>query len=279
MLRATGRSRPVISSGSKELQEEQRTSSGRIRRVGGGRKKTVSKDASVSEDLERLGEPVTRGDPASALRWTCTLVRTLAQERQQLGHRVSSQLVSECLHAWGYRLHANRTTREEGEHANRDAPFEHLHVQAEASLSAGEPVISVDAKKKERIGDVKNGKAEQVRVSNVPIPERGRATPSGVSDLARHAGGVHVGIDHEIAAVAVERIRRWWNEVGPFEYSEAKRLLISADGGGSHGSRIRLGKGERPHLADETGLSIMVCHVPPGTSAWNTSEHHAPRCF
>jgi len=279
--RATGLSRQVISSGIKELQEEQRSHSGRVRRVGGGRKKTVSKDASLSEDLERLVEPVTRGDPESALRWTCKSVRKLAQELQQMGHRVSYQLVSELLHERGYSLQANRKTREGGEHADRDAQFEHLNAQAEAFLAADEPVISVDAKKKELIGDFKNGgrewhphgTPEQVRVYDFPIPELGRATPYGVYDLAHNAGWVNVGIDHDTAAFAVESIRRWWNEVGKLEYPEAKRLLISADGGGSNGSRIRLWKWELQHLADETGLSIMVCHLPPGTSKWNKIEH------
>src|SRR5438552_4275489 len=279
--RATGLSRQVISSGIKELQEEQRSHSGRVRRVGGERKKTVSKDASLSEDLERLVEPVTRGDPESALRWTCKSVRKLAQELQQMGHRVSYQLVSELLHERGYSLQANRKTREGGEHADRDAQFEHLNAQAEAFLAADEPVISVDAKKKELIGDFKNGgrewhphgTPEQVRVSDFPIPELGRATPYGVYDLAHNAGWVNVGIDHDTAAFAVESIRRWWNEVGKLEYPEAKRLLISADGGGSNGSRIRLWKWELQHLADETGLSIMVCHLPPGTSKWNKIEH------
>jgi len=163
--RATGLSRQVISSGIKELQEEQRSHSGRVRRVGGGRKKTVSKDASLSEDLERLVEPVTRGDPESALRWTCKSVRKLAQELQQMGHRVSYQLVSELLHERGYSLQANRKTREGGEHADRDAQFEHLNAQAEAFLAADEPVISVDAKKKELIGDFKNGGANGIRTA------------------------------------------------------------------------------------------------------------------
>jgi hypothetical protein len=185
------------------------------------------------------------------------------------------------LHERGYSLQANRKTREGGEQTNRDAQFEHLNAQAEASLSAGDPVISVDAKKKERIGDFKNGgrewhpqgELEQVRVSDFPIPERGRATPYGVSDRAHHAGRVTVGIDHDPAAFAVESIRGWWNEVGKREYAEAKRLLISADGGGSNGSRVGLWTWELQRLADETGRSIMVCHLPPGTSTWNTIEY------
>src|SRR5438270_5872778 len=279
--RATGLSRQVISSGIKELQEEQRSHSGRVRRVGGGRKKTVSKDASLSEDLERLVEPVTRGDPESALRWTCKSVRKLAQELQQMGHRVSYQLVSELLHERGYSLQANRKTREGGEHADRDAQFEHLNAQAEAFLAAGEPVISVDAKKKELVGDFKNpgrewypqGKPEEVRVYDFPIAGLGRATPYGVYDLGQNAGWVNVGMDHDTAAFAVESIRRWWTSVGQSQYPKAKRLLISADGGGSNGSRVRLWKWELQQLADETGLTITVCHLPPGTSKWNQIEH------
>lgn len=279
--RATGLSRQVISNGIKELQEEQRVNPGRVRRVGGGRKTTVSKDASLSEDLERLVEPVTRGDPESVLRWTCKSVRKLAQELQQRGHRVSYQLVSELLHELGYSLQANRKTREGGEHADRDAQFEHLNTQAQAFLAKGEPVISVDAKKKELVGDFKNagqewhpqGEPEDVRVYDFPIPGLGRVTPYGVYDQGRNAGWVNVGIDHDTAAFAVESIRRWWSQVGKLEYPEAKRLLISADGGGSNGSRVRLWKWELQQLANETGLSIMVCHLPPGTSKWNKIEH------
>jgi transposase len=279
--RATGLSRQVISDGIKELQEGEKVGGGRIRRKGGGRKSTVSKEPSLREDLERLVEPVTRGDPESPLRWTSKSVRKLAKELQRIGHQVSHQLVSELLHALGYSLQANRKTREGGEHPDRDAQFEHLNSQAKACLAAGEPVISVDAKKKELVGDFKNGgrewhpkgEPEQVRVYDFPIPGLGRATPYGVYDLGRNAGWVNVGIDHNTAAFAVESIRRWWNEVGRSQYPEAKRLLISADGGGSNGSRVRLWKWELQHLADETGLALSVCHLPPGTSKWNKIEH------
>ncbi len=279
--RATGLSRQVISDGIKELQAGEKANGGRIRRKGGGRKTTVSKEPSLREDLERLVEPVTRGDPESPLRWTSKSVRKLAKELQRMGHRVSHQLVSELLHALGYSLQANRKTREGGEHPDRDAQFERLNSQAKACLAAGEPVISVDAKKKELVGDFKNGgrewhakgKPEQVRVYDFPIPGQGRATPYGVYDLGRNTGWVNVGIDHNTAAFAVESIRRWWNELGRSEYPEAKRLLISADGGGSNGSRVRLWKWELQQLADETGLAITVCHLPPGTSKWNKIEH------
>ncbi len=279
--RATGLARQVISAGIKELQQGERAGEGRIRRIGGGRKSTASKDPRLREDLERLVEPVTRGDPESPLRWTSKSVRKLAKELQQMGHQVSHELVSELLHALGYSLQANRKTREGGTHPDRDAQFEHLNAQAEAFLVAGEPVVSVDAKKKELVGDFKNagrewhpqGKPEEVQVYDFPIPGLGRATPYGVYDLSRNTGWVNVGIDHNTAAFAVESIRRWWNEVGRQQYPEAKRLLICADGGGSNGSRVRLWKWEVQQLADETGLSITVCHLPPGTSKWNKIEH------
>ena len=279
--RATGLARQVISAGIKELQEGQRAGEGRIRKIGGGRKSTVSKDPRLRADLERLVEPVTRGDPESPLRWTSKSVRKLAKERQQMGHQVSHELVSELLHGLGYSLQANRKTREGGTHPDRDAQFEHLNAQAEAFLAAGEPVVSVDAKKKELVGDFKNagrewrpqGEPEQVQVYDFPISGLGRATPYGVYDLGRNTGWVNMGIDHNTAAFAVESIRRWWNEVGRQQYPQAKRLLISADGGGSNGSRVRLWKWEVQRLADETGLSITVCHLPPGTSKWHKIEH------
>jgi transposase len=279
--RATGLSRPVISQGIKELQQGAKAGEGRIRRQGGGRKSTLSKDPRLSEDLERLVEPVTRGDPESPLRWTSKSVRKLALELQRMGHQVSHELVSELLHGLGYSLQALRKTREGGEHADRDGQFEHLNAQAAEFLAAGEPAVSVDAKKKELVGDFKNpgrewhpqGAAEQVRVYDFPIKGLGRATPYGVYDLGRNAGWVNVGIDHDTAAFAVESLRRWWKTVGQSQYPQAKRLLISADGGGSNGSRVRLWKWELQQLADETGLAITVCHLPPGTSKWNNTPH------
>jgi len=279
--RATGLSRKAISQGIKQLQQGGGGNEGRIRRKGGGRKKTVKKDPSLREDLERLVEPVTRGDPESPLRWTCKSVRHLAKELVRQGHQVSHQLVSELLHDLGYSLQANRKTREGGEHPDRDRQFEHLNAQAQAFLAAGEPAVSVDAKKKEMIGDFKNpgrewrpqGHPEEVRVYDFPIAGLGRATPYGIYDVGQNTGWVNVGIDHNTAAFAVESIRRWWHSVGQSQYPEAKRLLISADSGGSNGSRVRLWKWELQQLADETGLSITVCHLPPGTSKWNKIEH------
>jgi transposase len=279
--RATGLSRKVISQGIKELQGEEKGSSGRIRRKGGGRKTTVSKDPSLQEDLEGLVEPVTRGDPESPLRWTSKSVRTLAEELRKLGHQVSHQLVSELLQKLGYSLQANRKTREGGDHEDRDAQFEHINTQAKAFAAQGEPVISVDAKKKELVGDFKNGgrewrpkgEPEEVRVYDFPIEGQGRVTPYGVYDQARNTGWVNVGIDHDTAEFAVESIRRWWHEVGQHQYPQAKRLLLTADGGGSNGSRVRLWKWELQRLADETGLQMTVSHFPPGTSKWNKIEH------
>src|SRR6266567_2182261 len=279
--RATGLSRKAISHGIKELQERGEGSEGRIRRIGGGRKTTVSKDPSLREDLERLVEPLTRGDPESPLRWTCKSVRKLAEELIRQGHQVSHQLVSEVLYELGYSLQANRKTREGGDHPDRDAQFEYINAQAESFLAEGSPVVSVDAEKIEKEGDFKNagrewcpqGEPEQVRVYDFPISGLGRATPYGVYDLGQNAGWVNVGMDHDTATFAVESIRRWWNAVGQDQYPEAKRLLISADGGGSNGSRVRLWKWELQQLADETGLSITVCHLPPGTSKWNKIEH------
>jgi transposase len=279
--RATGLSRKAISLGIKQLQEQTSISPGRIRSAGGGRKKTVSKDLSLDEDLEGLVEPVTRGDPESPLRWTCKSVRKLAEELSRQGHQVSHQLVSELLHELGYSLQANRKTHEGGQHLDRNAQFEQINAQTKSFLAQGEPVISVDAKKKELVGDFKNagrewhpeGEPEQVRVYDFPISGLGRATPYGIYDLEHNRGWVNVGIDHDTAAFAVESIRQWWHQEGKQRYPDAKRLLISADGGGSNGSKVRLWKWELQQLADELGLAITVCHLPPGTSKWNKIEH------
>ena len=282
VARATGLSRKVIQDGIKELAgTKPGPAPGHIRRPGGGRKKTVETDPSARSDLEQLVEPVTRGDPESALRWTCKSVRKLAAELRERGHRVSHQWVAEQLHDLGYSLQANRKTREGSDHPDRDAQFTHINATAEAFLASGDPVISVDTKKKELVGDFKNagrewrpqGEPEEVRVYDFVIPELGRVSPYGVYDLAHNAGWVNVGIDHDTAAFAVESIRRWWQRAGKQHYPQAHRLLITADGGGSNGSRVRLWKWELQQLADETGLTIRVCHFPPGTSKWNKIEH------
>ena len=247
----------------------------------GGRKRTVDADPTLRQDLERLVEPTTRGDPESPLRWTCKSVRKLAAELRAQGHRVSHQLVAELLHELGYSLQATRKTLEGGDHPDRDAQFAHLTARVQAQLAAGEPAISVDTKKKELVGPFKNGgrewqpagRPEQVRVHDFVDPTLGRASPYGIYDLARNTGWVNVGIDRDTASFAVESIRRWWTGMGRAAYPHAARLLICADGGGSNGSRVRLWKLELQRLADETGLAIQVCHLPPGTSKWNKIEH------
>jgi len=279
--KATGLSRPVIRQGIAELKNPASLSPGRIRRQGGGRKKAVDKDTSLKSDLEALLESTTRGDPEAPLRWTCKSVRQLTGELTRMNHRVSHQVVADLLHELGYSLQANRKTREGTSHPDRNAQFEHLNGKVKWSLGRRQPVISVDTKKKELVGDYKNngrelrpkGQPELVRVHDFVDPELGRATPYGIYDLGRNSGRVSVGMDHDTAEFAVETIRRWWRSMGRPAYPEATRLLITADAGGSNGSRLRLWKIELQKLADETGLRIAVCHFPPGTSKWNKIEH------
>jgi transposase len=277
---ASGVSRPTIRKALRELAGPSGPA-GRIRRPGGGRKRTVDLDPSLRADLERLVDPVTRGDPMSPLRWTCKSVRKLAGELQEQGHRVSHRLVADLLHDMDYSLQANRKTLEGGDHPDRDAQFAHLNAQVQAQLAAGEPAISVDTKKKELVGLFKNGgqewqpqgQPEAVQVYDFVDPQLGRASPYGIYDLAQNTGWVNVGIDHDTATFAVASIRRWWYGLGQTVYPHATRLLVTADGGGSNGSRVRLWKLELQQLADETGLTIQVCHLPPGTSKWNKIEH------
>jgi hypothetical protein len=293
VARATGVSRRVISAGITELQEAPARSSGqagavRIRRPGGGRKRMSETDPTLREDLERLVEPVTRGDPESPLRWTCKSVRKLAEELGRMGHQVSHRLVAELLHELDYSLQANRKVLEGSQPPDRNAQFEYLNQQVQAQIAAGEPAISVDAKKKELVGPFKNGgreprpqgQPESVRVHDFVDKEVGRATPSGVYDMAQNQGWVTVGVDHDTAEFAVASIRQWWQTLGQATYPGATSLLITADGGGSlacpeerGGSRLRLWKLELQRFADETGLELRVCHLPPGTSKWNKIEH------
>ncbi len=279
--KATGVSRQVIRQGLRELEEAPTHPAGRIRRAGGGRKKAKQKDPTLVADLEKLVEPTTRGDPESCLRWTCKSVRKLAEQLERMGHQVSYPVVAELLHEMEYSLQANRKTQEGENHPDRNAQFEHIHAKVQQYIGRQQPVISVDTKKKELVGDFKNsgqtwrpkGKPEKVRVHDFVIPELGRAAPYGVYDLAQNTGWVSVGVDHDTASFAVETIRRWWHAMGQEKYPQAKRLLITADGGGSNGSRLRLWKVELQQLADETGLCIAVSHFPPGTSKWNKIEH------
>lgn len=277
----TGVSRPVIRQGLKELSEPSVHPSGRIRRPGGGRKKARQKDPSLVADLEKLVEPTTRGHPETCLRWTCKSVRKLAEELQRLGHEVSYPVVAALLHELDYSLQANRKTQEGDSHPDRNAQFEYIDQKVQTYLALRWPVISVDTKKKELVGDFKNvgqewrpkGDPAKVRVHDFAIPGLGRAAPYGVYDLAYNTGWVSVGVDHDTASFAVETIRRWWYALGQEKYPGAEKLLITADGGGSNGSRVRLWKLELQRLADETGLAIAVSHFPPGTSKWNKIEH------
>ena len=279
--RVTGLSRPVIRQGLKELSEPAVHPAGRIRRPGGGRKKARQKDPTLVAHLEKLVEPTTRGHPETCLRWTCKSVRKLAEELNRLGHEVSYPVVAELLHELGYSLQANRKTKEGDSHPDRDAQFEYIDSRVQAHHAQRQPVISVDTKKKELVGDFKNGgkewrpkgDPEKVRVHDFAIPELGRASPYGVYDLAYNTGWVSVGVDHDTASFAVETIRRWWYAMGQEKYPRAEKLLITADGGGSNGSRVRLWKVELQRLADETGLVIGVSHFPPGSSKWNKIEH------
>jgi transposase len=279
--RATGVSRIVIRQGMAELKGPMAVAPDRIRRPGGGRKRAVVKDASLRRDLEDLLDSNTRGDPEAPLRWTCKSVRQLAGELVKRKHRVSHQVVADLLHALGYSLQANRKTKEGKGHPDRNAQFEHLNGKVKWCLGRRQPVISVDTKKRELVGDFKNngqelrpkGKPELVRVHDFVDKELGRATPYGVYDIGQNHGWVSVGMDHDTAEFAVETIRRWWQSMGKPIYPEATRLLITADAGGSNGSRLRLWKVELQKLANETGLRIAVCHFPPGTSKWNKIEH------
>ena len=276
---ATGIAPSTIGRGLKELASDE--PSPRIRRPGAGRRTTISKDPTLLQDLQTLVEPTTRGDPESPLRWTCKSVRRLAQALQAQGHEISRTLVAQLLNNAGYSLQANRKTTEGDSHPDRDAQFGYINTQVTRALAEKQPVISVDTKKKELVGDFRNsgreyrpqGSPEDVRVHDFLIKELGRAVPYGVYDLAANSGWVSVGIDHDTAAFAVNSIRQWWLRVGRARYPEATRLLITADGGGSNGSRVRLWKWELQKLANELGLDIVVNHLPPGTSKWNKIEH------
>jgi hypothetical protein len=283
VARQTGVSRRAIAVGMNELKlaGPPASSTARVRKSGGGRKKATYKDPTLQRDLEKLIEPVTRGDPQSPLRWTCKSLRKLAAELKTQGHKISYRVLGEVLEQIGYSLQANRKTTEGMSHPDRNAQFEHLNRRVTEELASGQPVISVDTKKKELVGDFKNagrqyrpkGNPEKVRVHDFIIPELGRANPYGVYDIGKNLGWVNVGTDHDTSAFAVESIRRWWKSMGSILYPEAERLLITADGGGSNGTRVRLWKVELQKLAEELGFPIGVCHLPPATSKWNKIEH------
>jgi len=278
---ATGISRRAIHRGLSELNAEEAVPPDRIRKPGGGRKSAVHHQPDFPDRLERLVEPLTRGDPESPLRWTCKSVRLLADELGQQGIRVGRQTVARQLHALGYSLQGNRKTVEGKQHPDRNAQFEHINARVTKEMKAKNPVISVDTKKKELVGNYKNsgrewhrtGEAPKVNIHDFPNPDVPRAHPYGVYDLAKNRGFVNVGTDHNTATFAVASIRKWWLAQGRRAYPNAKRLLITADSGGSNGSRLRLWKWELQRLANQLGLPISVCHFPPGTSKWNKVEH------
>ena len=253
----------------------------RVRRPGGGRKPLGAHDPSLVRALETLLDPVTRGDPMSLLRWTCKSAAKLSVALQTQGHAVSERTVNRLLHDLGYSLQANRKTLEGRAHPDRDAQFHYINRRAKAFQKQGQPMISVDTKKKELVGQFRNGgrewypqgQPEEVQVHDFPDKVLGKVIPYGVYDEATNSGWVSVGIDHDTAEFAVETVRRWWRHMGSQAYPQAKRLLITADGGGSNGSRCRLWKLELQRWADEIGLRISVCHFPPGTSKWNKIEH------
>jgi transposase len=280
---STGVSRRAIHTGLKELESrqlEEKPTGSRIRRPGAGRKSATEIDPTLQTDLELLVDPVTRGDPESPLRWTCKSLRTLADELGKMGHKVSHTHVGKLLVKLGYSLQGNKKTLEGTGHPDRNAQFIHINEQVTNRLAKGEPVISVDTKKKELIGRFKNngqtwrpkGDPTEVKVYDF-VEEAGRANPYGVYDIGADDGWVSVGTDHDTAAFAVQTIRRWWQVVGNKAYPNAKELFITADGGGSNGGRVRLWKLELQGLADEVGIPIRVSHYPPGTSKWNKIEH------
>ena len=281
MSRISGLARSTIYHGLADIGDHVSAPSGRIRKPGGGRKKKSSEDRTLVADLKRLVEPTTRGDPMQPLLWTTRSLRNLVNALAAEGHKVSPTVVSDLLRAMGYSLQANSKTREGTQNIDRDAQFRYINTQATAFLAANQPLISVDTKKKELVGNFKNngrewrrqGAPELVNVHDFIDPKLKRAVPYGVYDIANNTGWVSVGTDHDTATFAVNAIRRWWRTMGKKRHPNAKRLMVTADGGGSNGHRVRLWKVELQKLADELRLPITVCHLPPGTSKWNKIEH------
>ena len=281
---ATGLSRVTLMSGLRELElpvAQREEEAGRIRRPGAGRPPLIESDPELLAALEALIEPTVRGDPQSPLRWTCKSTRHLAEELTRQQHMASPSTVARLLHVAGYSLQANRKTREGTSHPDRNAQFEYINASVQRFLKRGQPAVSVDAKKKENVGDFKNagqewrpkGKPEEVRVYDFLIKSLGKAALYGVYDLLQNQGWVSVGIDHDTAQFAVNSIRRWWDEMGQERFPSAREMLITADGGGSNSHRSRLWKVSLQDLADELGIKLFVCHFPPGTSKWNKIEH------
>ena len=284
VARATGLSRPTIMAGLEELKlptKHRAAVAAQVRRPGGGRRPQTETDPGLLEALEMLIEPSTRGDPMSPLRWTCKSTAKLAEELTRQRHPISDRTVATLLKESGYSLQANRKTREGSSHPDRNDQFEYINRQVIAFQKRRQPVVSVDTKKKELVGEFKNpgqewqpqGEPEKVKVHDFPDKKLGKAIPYGVYDLASNEGWVSVGIDHDTAEFAAASIQRWWTEMGAARFPDATELLITADGGGSNSSRNRLWKKSLQSLADELGLTLKVCHFPPGTSKWNKIEH------
>ena len=281
VCRACGLSRKAIAKGIQEIEDGKVPPLGHVRQPGAGRKEIVVSDPRLLAALERLIGPETRGDPESPLRWICKSTRTLASQLTRQKHPISHAKVAQILHEQGYSLQSNRKTQEGEDHPDRDAQFRHINTQVKRALAKGTPVISVDTKKKELLGNYDNSGQQwlpaktpvKVNGHDFPSPDVPRAYPYGIYDVDRNTGFVNVGTNHDSGAFAVASIRGWWRAEGRKLYPQAHDLLITADGGGSNGSRLRLWKLELQKLADETGLAISVCHFPPGTSKWNKIEH------
>jgi hypothetical protein len=281
MSQISGLARSTIYHGLSDIRDNISAPAGRLRRKGSGRKKKTAEDPTLVADLKSVVAPATGGDPMRPLLWTSRSLRNLVTELAKKGHKVSPTVVGDLLRDMGYSLQANSKTHEGNQHIDRNAQFEYINTQAEAFLTANEPVISVDTKKKELVGNFKNngrewhrkGMPELVNVHDFIDPKLRRAVPYGVYDITNNVGWVSVGTDHDTASFAVHAIRRWWRTMGKKRHPKAKRLMISADGGGSNGYRVRLWKVELQALADELKLPITVCHLPPGTSKWNKIEH------
>lgn len=278
---ATGMSDRTIRSGMKELDDPDAAPASRQRRPGGGRKRRECEEPELTAVLQQIVDSGTRGDPMSPLRWTCKSTRTLAEDLSRQGYSVSANTVGRLLRHCGYSLQANRKTIEGKQHPDRDAQFQHISRRVQAFQRAGQPAISVDTKKKETLGKMKNpgrtyrkkGNPERVKTHDFPDKELGKAVPYGVYDLTHNEAGVSVGISHDTAEFAVTAIRRWWKRLGQKRYPRATRVLITADSGGSNSPRTRLWRWELQKLANDTGLTIELCHYPPGTSKWNKIEH------
>ena len=278
---ATGLARSTIRRAIVELHGGSNLLGPRVRRPGGGRKRAVALQPGLLATLEALIEDAIRGDPETPLRWVSRSQRQIARALLSCGFQVSQKLVGLLLRELGYSCQANRKTREGTNHPDRDAQFTHINTTVQTAIAAGEPAISVETKKKELVGDFKNpgrerrpkGRPEPGRVHDFALSEQGKVAPYGVYDLAANQGWVSVGVDADTAAFAVESIRRWWDRLGQARYPEAKRLVITADCGGSNGARVRLWKRELQRFANETGLAVTVAHLPPGTSKWNRIEH------